>query len=68
MRDIIFNGKQYRVEGDKVWTFLDGADVHRQMRWGERAGHWRALPGNSPLRRYLLKVARGEKAELPRLQ
>jgi hypothetical protein len=56
------------VQGDKVWTFLDGADVHRQMQWGERVGHWRALPSNSPLRRYLVKIARGERAELPRLQ
>ncbi len=68
MREITFNGRQYRVEGDKVWMHLDAADVHRQMRWGKRGGHWRALPSNSPLRRYLVKVARGEKAEVPRLQ
>ena len=35
---------------------------------GERGGHWRALPTNSPLRRYLVKIARGESAEMPRIQ
>ncbi len=68
MRELTFNGKQYRVEGDKVWMQLDAADVHRQMRWSKRDGHWRALPSNSPLRRYLVNIARGEKAEMPRLQ
>ena len=50
----------------KVWTFLGRADVHRDMQWGERGDHWRALPSNSPLRRYLVKIARGESAEMPR--
>jgi hypothetical protein len=68
MQEITFNGKQYRVEGDKVWMHLDSAGVHRLMKWGTRKDHWRALPKNSPLRRYLVKIARGEKAELPRLQ
>jgi len=65
---IMFNGRQYRVEGDRVWMHLDAADVHRQMRWSKRGGHWRALPSTSPLRRYLVKLARGEKTEVPRLQ
>ena len=68
MQELNFNGRRYRIEGDRVWTLLDAADVHRQMQWTKREGHWRALPSNSPLRRYLVKVARGEKAELPRLQ
>ena len=68
MREITFNGKQYRIDGDKVWMHLDGADVHRQMQWSKRGGHWRALPSNSPLRHYLVKIARGERAEPPRLQ
>jgi hypothetical protein len=68
MLEITFNGKQYRVEGDKVWVHLDTAHVHRQMRWSQRGDHWRALPRNSPLCHYLVKIARGEKAEMPRLQ
>jgi hypothetical protein len=68
MQMIMFNGKQYRIKGDKVWIRLETADVHRQMQWRTRDGHWRALPNNSPLRRYLVSVARGEKAEMPRLQ
>jgi hypothetical protein len=68
LREITFNGRQYRVEGDKVWTLLAAADVRRRMQWGNRAHHRRALPSSSPLRRYLVKIARGEKAELPRLQ
>ena len=68
MQEINFNGRRYRVEGAKVWTFLARADVHRDMQWGERAGHWRALPSNSPLRRYLVKIARGECVEMPRIQ
>ena len=68
MQEITFNGKQYRVEGENVWVHLDLADVHRQMGWDQRKNHWRALPKRSPLRRYLAKIARGEKADLPRLQ
>jgi hypothetical protein len=68
MKEITFNGKQYRVEGEHVWMYLDVASVHRQMEWGKRKNHWRALPKNSPLRRYLVKIARGEKAEMPRLE
>jgi len=67
MKVITFNGRQYRVEGDKVWMHLDTADVHRQMQWGERGAHWRPLPRKSPLRHYLVAIARGETAELPRL-
>ena len=68
MKEINFNGRHYRIEGDKVWTFLGRADVHRDMQWGERGDHWRALPSNSPLRRYLVKIACGESAEMPRIQ
>jgi hypothetical protein len=68
MKEITFNGKPYRVEGEHVWMYLDVASVHRQMEWGKRKSHWRALPKNSPLRRYLVKIARGEKAEMPRLE
>ena len=68
MQEITFNGRQYRVEGEQVWMYLDAASVHRQMEWGNRKNHWRALPKNSPLRRYLVKIARGEKADMPRLE
>ena len=68
MRELTFDGKQYRVDGDKVWMYLGAANVHRQMRWSTRGDHWRALPSRSPLRRYLMKLARGEKAEMPRLR
>ena len=68
MREITFNGKHYRVEGEQVWVHLDPASVHRRMEWGKRKDHWRALPKQSPLRRYLVKIARGEKADMPRLQ
>jgi hypothetical protein len=68
MREITFNGKHYRVEGERVWVHLDAASVHRSMKWGKRKDHWRALPKHSPMRRYLVKVARGEKADVPRLQ
>ena len=68
MQEITFNGRLYRIEGKKVWTFLDVANAHRQMRWTKRGSHWRALPNNSPLRRYLVKIAGGENAEMPRLQ
>jgi hypothetical protein len=68
MRVISFNGKRYRVEGEKAWVYLDVASVHRRMEWSNRKNHWRALPKQSPLRCYLVKIARGEKAEAPRLQ
>jgi hypothetical protein len=68
MQEIAFNGKQYRIEGEQVWAHLETASVHRCMEWGKRKGHWRALPKHSPLRRYLVKIARGEKAEVPRLR
>jgi hypothetical protein len=68
MQEITFNSKQYRIEGERVWVHLDTASVHRCMEWGKRKDHWRALPRRSPLRRYLVKIARGEKAEVPRLQ
>jgi hypothetical protein len=68
MREITFNGKRYRVEDEQVWVHLEAASVHRCMEWGKRKDHWRELPKQSPLRRYLAKTARGEKAEAPRLQ
>jgi hypothetical protein len=68
MQEITFNGKHYRVEDERVWVHLETSSVHRRMQWGNRKDHWRALPRHSPLRRYLVKIARGEKAEVPRLQ
>ena len=37
MKEINFNGRHYRIEGDKVWTFLGRADVHRDIN-GASAG------------------------------